>query len=361
VTWKSTSAKTKVPTARERAVAAKLRQVEMERQPFEQLSRRIVLDTLARCHLPEGPIIEIGAGDGQLRRRLPESVVQRLIATEPDPAVSRLFRVRHPGVQLIAAPAERLPFETASVAAVVGLCVMDVVPAREVIRELARVLKPGGCFVHWLDMSTVLESMIDVLRQAELVSFPNFFSDPSAREWPEDLYLVSRHALEIVIRLLSEAGIPLARPLGEYLTTFCSGSIAAATTELIRLQENTNLRRALSAAFGAAILAAPPAVRAKLATFRAQPFSTARDFDARMREWFEQQAAFAVESSIVRAWEVQPRIASEIAYRSCLMGEQRHLSYLPQPLLCADATCASESDRVVELGMLTLIATRRQD
>jgi len=263
-------------------------------------------------------------------------------------------------VPLLDARAERLPFETASVAAVVGLCVMDVVPdPRAVAREISRVLKPGGCFVHWLDMSPVLDEVIDLLRQAELVSFPNFVSDPSAGEWPEDLYVMSRHGLAIVIELLREAGVSLARPLAEYSAIFCSGASRAATAELIALQENGDLRRALASAFQTAILSAPPGIRAQLASCHAQTVSTARHFDEQMHACFE-QAHFDRRSWIERAWQARARTAPERRYRSCLVGEQRHLSFAPQPPLCANAASAAD-EALIELGVLTFLATRMQD
>lgn len=359
--WKSSSRKKRVNTAHDHSVVSKLQCVELARRPFEQLSRRMIEHTLARCHLPEGLIVEVGAGDGQLRKRLPAALLRRLVSTEPDPAVSRLFRKRHPGVPILGAAAERLPFETGSVAAVIGLCVMDVVrEPRAVVQELARVLKPGGCFIHWLDMSTILDEMIDALRRTGLVAFPNFLGDPSANEWPQDLYLISREAVAILIDVLSQAGEPIARSLAQYLAAFCSGSSAAATAELIQLQESATLRRALSTAFAFAVTAASVEVRAKLASFRADTFSTARYFDAKIRALFMDEAAFDAGSCIERAWEVRVRRDAEISYRSCFVGEQRHLSYLPSPRLCENAGTPGEGEMLLELGMLTFVAIRRE-
>jgi SAM-dependent methyltransferase len=91
----------------------------------------------------EGDVLEIGAGTGANLPHYRHGV--RLVATEPGAPMRRKFRERAAGVEILAIPAERLPFPDASFDAVVCtlvLCSVEV-PV-EAISEVARVLRPGG-------------------------------------------------------------------------------------------------------------------------------------------------------------------------------------------------------------------------
>jgi ubiquinone/menaquinone biosynthesis C-methylase UbiE len=95
----------------------------------------------------EGQVLDVGAGTGanlpHLRR------AERLVATEPDPAMRRrlerkLADARVP-VELAGAAAESLPFPAATFDAVVFTCVLCTVADPEAaVAEARRVLKPGG-------------------------------------------------------------------------------------------------------------------------------------------------------------------------------------------------------------------------
>jgi SAM-dependent methyltransferase len=359
--WTSSSSKNKLSPA-ERASLNRLASVRGQREPFTPLSRRIIAGTLER-HLPiDGRIVEIGMGDGQLRQRLPESLWSRVLHTEPQAAASRAFRKQHPEVTVVQAPAERLPLEAGEAAAVLGLCVMDVVPdAAAVVHELARVLRPGGRFIHWLDMSTVLTPIVAALAGTELLLIPNVFGDPAEGEWPEDLFLVPRQQLAMVVAILHENGHDLARPLRQYLAVFSSApfAVAAATAELAQLQDDSALRSALKGAFKAAFELAAPAERQQLASFQGRPVSSSRIFEQRLRGLFTSEAGFKVEeSALVRAWECAPRGEPPFAYMSCCVGEQRQLPYLPEALLCSDAAAGDESQTLLELGVFVFVASR---
>jgi len=360
--WKSSSAKRQRATSAERAAARRLEDVRRARQPFERLSRRLIDDTLRRYLPEEGVVVEIGMGDGQLRERLPEAVLPRVIHTEPDAAVSRAYRRQNRQTSVIQAAAESLPFETASVAAVLGLCVLDVVPdGAVVVQELARVLRPGGRVVHWLDMTTVLDAVIDSLWSIGLVPVPNCFTDPSAQAWPEDLWLIPRGQLALVVRALHEGGSPAARPLREYLATFSRAPTApgAPTAELIQLQERPELRVALRTAFQTAFELAAPDVRAELGRFVGQPLSSAQLFEAKLRSWFSEQAGFRIEHcGLDRAWETTGLQGQDLVYRSCFVGEQRHLPHIPDVPLCLDAKLDLHQETLVELGVFSFVATR---
>jgi ubiquinone/menaquinone biosynthesis C-methylase UbiE len=98
-----------------------------------------------------GRVLEIGGGTGA---NLPcyGPAVEELTITEPQPAMlRRLERRAHqeaPAAQLLRAPAEDLPFEDGTFDVAVStlvLCGVDDQP--RALRELRRVLRPGGQFL----------------------------------------------------------------------------------------------------------------------------------------------------------------------------------------------------------------------
>lgn len=347
---------------RQRSAALRLESVRQQRQPFVRLAQRLIASDFERYLPAEGSIVEIGMGDGQLRERLPEAVLPRVIHTEPDAAVSRTYRRQHRNLNVIQAAAERLPFESGSLAAVIGSCVLDVVPdGPAVAREVSRVLKPGGRLLHWLDMSTMLSTVVESLWSVGVVPLPNWFSDPSGGEWPHDLFLMPREQLALIVGSLQRAASPAALPLGQYLATFSAPPEVpgAPTQELIQLQESPELRSALSDSFKLAFELATPQVRARLADFHGRTLSMAEHFELELRRWFDERTGFRVElSRVERAWETTPLQAPELVYRSCLVGEQRHLSRVPDTLLCAGATSDPPRETLVELGIFSFVATR---
>ncbi|MFD8496450.1 class I SAM-dependent methyltransferase [Amycolatopsis sp. NPDC059657] len=92
-----------------------------------------------------GEVAEIGAGTGLNLRHYPETVT-RILAVEPEPNMrARLAQAANERVELIDAVAEELPFEDASVDAVVIAAVLcSIGDAPRALAEVRRVLKPGG-------------------------------------------------------------------------------------------------------------------------------------------------------------------------------------------------------------------------
>jgi ubiquinone/menaquinone biosynthesis C-methylase UbiE len=106
-------------------------------------ARRAALLAQAR-----GRVLELGAGTGLNLPHYPADLAQ-LVLTEPEEPMRRRLRERVAGLGLaadvVAAPAERLPFADASFDTVVTtLALCTVADLGAALREVRRVLVPGG-------------------------------------------------------------------------------------------------------------------------------------------------------------------------------------------------------------------------
>ena len=95
-----------------------------------------------------GRVVEIGAGTG-VNLDLYPAAVESLALVEPDPHMAKRLRAHlaesSRAAEIVAAPAERLPFASGSVDTAVATLVLCTVPDPiAAVAELARVLKPGG-------------------------------------------------------------------------------------------------------------------------------------------------------------------------------------------------------------------------
>src|SRR6185369_263800 len=121
-----------------------------------------------------------------------------------------------------------LPFAARSCGAVLGLCVFDAVAdTRAAAAEIARVLPPGGRFVHLLDMATLLEQPFAKLAASGLVPIPNVFGDPGDHEWPLDVVLLERRWLTNLLRFAAQAGHPFAETFAPVFAPFLAEPFAA--------------------------------------------------------------------------------------------------------------------------------------
>ena len=96
-----------------------------------------------------GRVLEIGAGTGVNLDLYPDAV-EDLVVIEPDPHMAKRLKAKLAGsggrrVDVLEAPAERLPFEDDSFDTAVATLVLCTIPdPSAALVEAARVLRPGG-------------------------------------------------------------------------------------------------------------------------------------------------------------------------------------------------------------------------
>jgi SAM-dependent methyltransferase len=118
--------------------------------PFLWLGERLGMQARRRGLLSSahGHVLEIGAGTGLNLRNYPAGI-EELVLTEPSGPMAERLGARQSTVggaaQIVAAPAEALPFEDESFNTVVSTLVLCTVPDPErALAEVRRVLRPGG-------------------------------------------------------------------------------------------------------------------------------------------------------------------------------------------------------------------------
>jgi ubiquinone/menaquinone biosynthesis C-methylase UbiE len=99
-----------------------------------------------------GYVLEIGAGTGLNLPLYPREGIDRIILAEPDRHMARRIRPRTGDapapVEIVTASGEALPFADATFDTVVATLVLcSVADPHAVLREVARVLRPGGGYL----------------------------------------------------------------------------------------------------------------------------------------------------------------------------------------------------------------------
>lgn len=348
---------------RGQAIVDRLSLLRDHRAPFAGLARTLVQQVLDALPIPaEGPVVEIGAGDGQLRSWLPPSLLPRVVHTEPQSLGVEQIRQADPEAKVEQASAEQLPFEDGQVAAVIGLCVLDTIGrADAVTRELRRVLRPGGYVIHLLDMTPEIGPALRQLSRSEILPLPNVFTDPCAASWTEDLFLVPRRQIKMVIDVLRSAEHPGWRVLNRYRASLTRRPFSAsrAADAFNAINDDGEIRQAFRQLFREAIERASPEQRQALAGFEGRPVSSARFLSGRLRESLS--PGFVCErDEILVAAERQPRTADQShRYLSRTVGYTRELPHPPTTCLASPTPPSLRDDeRLVELGMHAYVARR---
>jgi SAM-dependent methyltransferase len=348
--------------APEGAVFDKLSQVRRERAPYRDLARRIIGAVLESC-APVGrkPVVEIGAGDGQLSELLPTELRERLVYTEPTHRGVAELRGRFPGARVEQASIEKLPFGDGEVGAAIGLCVLDLVPDMQAaVRELSRVLAPGAPVIHFLDQNPFLQTAFERLVPLGLVPLPNVFEDPCATHWPQDLFFLETTRLGRILAALQRRQHPLATPLAHYASVFQDRpfQVERAILELDQISADAALRRSLHEAIRDAYQGATTTERSELGEFTGHAVSSAQELATRLFAHFSADPHFRVEvADILAVSDVLPADDS-IRYQSLSVGQHRHLSEVPIRTLVDQVVTPRPNELLREHGILVFVAVR---
>ncbi|HEX9618726.1 MAG TPA: class I SAM-dependent methyltransferase [Polyangiaceae bacterium] len=307
-----------------------------------------------------GPIAEIGSGTGELRGWLPEAWRDRAVHTDPSRAALDVLARRFPNASTERAEAESLPFADGACAAVLGLCAFDALRDQPgAAREAARVLAPGGSFVHLLDMATLLERPFVELHRTGLVPIPNLFGDPSDHAWPLDVVLVEHRWLEGLLVHSAQSGHPLLGRVIPYFGLFLGTRFSAvAASKAFKSVASAPMRRKTLAPFLSS--ASKRATERGYPPFRPLPFHSARYLKSVLEECFGAAKLFSIELSEVltaRSWQLRADGAPR--YRSLCLGHERLSESLPARLLGGAEINASDERTLIEVGVFAFVARRR--
>jgi SAM-dependent methyltransferase len=215
------------------------------RAPVDEINRQIVncalLEKVASADA-NSRWIEIGAGDGKLRKWLPDWLRDQLIHTEPSAEYLRQFRRENVDAELVEASVYDLPFDDNSIDGILGLCVFDALhdlPAA--VTELRRSLRPGGHVVHFLDLGLAcLETIFLDIHEAGQIPVPNYLAEPSVKsvsfaepalgenEILNDLAISSVDRFGQVVQYLESVGHGYSAPMRKWLNAWLDSSRSAA-------------------------------------------------------------------------------------------------------------------------------------
>jgi SAM-dependent methyltransferase len=349
--WRSSSRRR---GPRKESWVERLAEVAARRAPFAACLRPLVHDVLVRALPAEGDVIEIGAGTGGLLE-LGVGDAPRFLHTDPDADALERLHDRYPNARVQTAHLEQLSAEPASVAGVVGLCVLDLVPELDAaLRAIKRVLRPGGALIHLLDMAPAREGLFRAMAAEGGVVLPNLFSDPSATVPPQDLFVADRARIESLLATLKRLDHPLPFVFGRYFERFSSEPFDARATvaefEALTGTEETSelLRTSLMNAFEVGLAQGLPPPQAKLiasAELLAQRLTRAAE-----------RAGLVIEECEVRTGWATALAEQPFTYRSLLLGHERTLSAVPERALCADAPRPEPGQALLEAGLLVFVA-----
>jgi SAM-dependent methyltransferase len=167
-------------------------------------------------------VLDVGTGEGQIARLAVQRGARRVVGVDPTAAQVREARRRAQGPSYARAGAAALPFPAASFDAVVACLVFEHIDDVDgAIGEVARVLRPGGLFLFFLNhplLQTPNSGWID-----------DQILDPPEQYWRIGPYLVEDKTIEEVEK---DVFIPfIHRPLHRYVNALIDNGLSLTRME----------------------------------------------------------------------------------------------------------------------------------
>ena len=154
--------------------------------------------------------LDVGCGEGRLTRHL-ASLGHRVVGVDVSPTLVAAARASAPEMELLVANAAALPFDDASFDQVVSfMCLQDVDDFEGAVREIARVLEPGGvaclAVVHPINSAGRFEKHGRfVIRGSYLASFR--YADTVTRDNLTMIFESQHRSLSAYFEALTAAGL----------------------------------------------------------------------------------------------------------------------------------------------------------
>jgi SAM-dependent methyltransferase len=368
-----------------------------KRRPFEPLLKEIVASVL-HANGPTAPRdarqsatwLEVGAGLGQLRALLPSEVHEHMLHTDVSEWLVRGLLDKYPQARALAADVTRMPFDTESVEAVLGLCVFDSFPdAAGASREIRRVLRNGGRFVHFLDAATNIEPLLGKLVAAGQLPLPNFLADvtlsrPDLVETAyvehltrpyHDVLSVSFSQINAIRQMLNQAGHRMAAMLDRYMAVFSKQPFEAlpAARSFVELTSDPEVGRPLNQALTSLFttLQSPP--YSEHLPFELQSHSSLAHFKATLEHYFGPDFGYRLRfSGIVYARAYEADTSAPLRARVRRVGIGQNSVDWPSPqgvpthtlnptLPSADATGLSAQTHVLREAAIYCLVSEKSE
>lgn len=346
------------PSQAERDTRA-LESLARKRRGFETQLREIVAGVLRfpmsqsedfQDRSREQKWIEVGSGLGQLRSLLPADVLDQVVHTELSESLAEGFRQRHPGASVQSADVTNLPFESASLDLVLGLCAFDSFPdGAAASREIARVLKEGGRFIHFLDAATNVEPILNELVAGGRLPLPNFLADAALLEPAlldldqmghlcgpyHDLLSVPFAQFELVVLMLSRAGHPMVKMLERYAEPFVKRPFDAlsAARAFVALTSDIKNSRPMNQALTSLVSTLRQAPYSQQIAFEMVAHSSLAHFKDRLDGHFDIKSGFSTRlSAVVYSRIYEPNQGEPLRAQLRRVGIVQNSEHWPAPV-----------------------------
>lgn len=118
-------------------------------QPATNYWRAVEIGEVVQYGFPSGSGLDLGCGDGHLMRIILDAVGSRdLVGLDVDPQETAIARTRNIYRDVVTAPADHMPFPDSNFDYVFSNSVLEHIENIDgVLREVSRVLRPGGRFL----------------------------------------------------------------------------------------------------------------------------------------------------------------------------------------------------------------------